>query len=84
MQRFNCQQHFHHSKFCYRDPVCVKCARLHKSKDCMKSLEEPSKCAFRSGNYTVNFSLLFSSFLILFLKLLRENFRDKCRSISLM
>ncbi|GBN15589.1 hypothetical protein AVEN_241085-1 [Araneus ventricosus] len=33
---FKCQQFFHNSRFCTRDPICVKCAGPHESKDCTK------------------------------------------------
>ncbi|GIX79195.1 RNA-directed DNA polymerase from mobile element jockey [Caerostris extrusa] len=54
-QCFNCQQFFHHSKFCSRDSVFVNCAGPHKAKDCSKPKEAPPFCALCKGNHTSNF-----------------------------
>ncbi|GIY96879.1 hypothetical protein CEXT_356501 [Caerostris extrusa] len=38
----------HHSKFCTRDPRCLKCAGPHATKECTKRPDEAPKCAFCS------------------------------------
>ncbi|GBL89003.1 Nucleic-acid-binding protein from transposon X-element [Araneus ventricosus] len=54
-QCYNCQQLFHHSKFCSRDMVCVKCAGKHKSKDCVKPPTTPAKCALCGSSHTASY-----------------------------
>ncbi|GBN70295.1 Nucleic-acid-binding protein from transposon X-element [Araneus ventricosus] len=53
---FKCQQFFHNSRFCTRDPICVKCAGHHESKDCTKPKDSPAKCANCGGDHTANHS----------------------------
>ncbi|GIY96443.1 nucleic-acid-binding protein from transposon X-element [Caerostris extrusa] len=55
-QCFNCQQFFHHSRFCSRNPVCVKCAGPHKSGNCPKPKDSPACCALCKGDHTANYS----------------------------
>lgn len=40
-----CQRFGHTQRFCGRDPVCVKCAQKHHTKDCTKPVTAPPKCA---------------------------------------
>lgn len=55
-QCYKCQNFFHHSKFCGRDPKCLKCAGDHLTKNCTKSEADPVKCALCEGEHTANFS----------------------------
>ncbi|GBM65129.1 hypothetical protein AVEN_185771-1 [Araneus ventricosus] len=36
-QCYNCQEFFHHSRLCTRNPRCMKCAGPHKSRECPKT-----------------------------------------------
>ncbi|GFW78071.1 nucleic-acid-binding protein from transposon X-element [Trichonephila clavipes] len=38
-QCFRCQGFYHSSKFCTRNPKCVKCGQPHLTKDCSKSAD---------------------------------------------
>lgn len=44
-QCHRCQEWGHVTTNCYADPVCLKCAEQHLTKDCKKPRTEPAKCA---------------------------------------
>ncbi|GBM99420.1 Nucleic-acid-binding protein from transposon X-element [Araneus ventricosus] len=44
-QCYKCQDYFHHSSRCTRDPRCMKCAGNHWSRDCPKPKETPAYTA---------------------------------------
>ena len=51
----NCQEYNHVRTYCHKTPKCVKCAGQHKSSDCKKPLNVPSKCANCDGPHTANY-----------------------------
>ncbi|GBN85974.1 hypothetical protein AVEN_201422-1 [Araneus ventricosus] len=55
-QCYKCQDYFHHSSRCTRDPRCMKCAGNHWSRDCPKPKETPATCLHCKGNHTANYS----------------------------
>ncbi|GBN58245.1 Nucleic-acid-binding protein from transposon X-element [Araneus ventricosus] len=55
-QCYNCQQYFHSSRQCTRDPVCLKCAGPHPTRQCQKQTDTPAKCALCGGDHTANYS----------------------------
>ncbi|GBM31617.1 hypothetical protein AVEN_212156-1 [Araneus ventricosus] len=55
-QCYRCQEFFHHSRFCQRDPRCLKCAEKHLTKDCTKPSDTPAKCCLCNGSHTANFT----------------------------
>ncbi|GBO07199.1 Nucleic-acid-binding protein from transposon X-element [Araneus ventricosus] len=55
-QFYRCQEFFHHSRFCQRDPRCLKCAEKHLTKDCTKPSDTPAKCCLCNGSHTANFT----------------------------
>ncbi|GBN86575.1 hypothetical protein AVEN_41319-1 [Araneus ventricosus] len=55
-QCYKCQEFFHHSRFCQRDPKCFKCAGNHLTKNCVKPADTPAKCCRCNAPLTENFS----------------------------
>ncbi|GBO33269.1 Nucleic-acid-binding protein from transposon X-element [Araneus ventricosus] len=55
-QCYNCQQYFHSSRQCTRDPVSLKCAGPHATRQCQKQMDTPAKCALCGGDHTANYS----------------------------
>ncbi|GFQ79447.1 nucleic-acid-binding protein from transposon X-element [Trichonephila clavata] len=53
---FHCQGIFHSSKYCTRNPKCVKCAKLHLTKDCKKTPDTEATCCHCQGNHPANCS----------------------------
>ncbi|GFV22169.1 hypothetical protein TNCV_1920291 [Trichonephila clavipes] len=41
---FRCQRFLHFSKFCTRNPKCVKCGQHHLTRNCTKSSETDATC----------------------------------------
>ncbi|GFQ92606.1 nucleic-acid-binding protein from transposon X-element [Trichonephila clavata] len=54
-QCYRCQGFFHSSKFCTRNPKCVKCGKPHLTRDCMKTKEEEPTCCHCQGNHPANY-----------------------------
>ncbi|GBL86438.1 Nucleic-acid-binding protein from transposon X-element [Araneus ventricosus] len=55
-QFYNCQDFYHHSRFCLRDPKCLKCAGKHTTQSCKKPADTPATCCHCNGPHTANFS----------------------------
>ncbi|GFT18100.1 nucleic-acid-binding protein from transposon X-element [Nephila pilipes] len=55
-QCYRCQQFYHHSRFCNREPKCLKCGQKHLTKDCQKSSKTPPKCALCERPHPANYS----------------------------
>ncbi|GBN82404.1 Nucleic-acid-binding protein from transposon X-element [Araneus ventricosus] len=55
-QCYNCQEYFHHSRLCTRNPRCMKCAGPHRSRECPKPKDTPPKCLHCNGPHTANFT----------------------------
>ncbi|GFW16142.1 nucleic-acid-binding protein from transposon X-element [Trichonephila clavipes] len=55
-QCFRCQGFFHSSKFCTRNPKCVKCGKPHLTSDCKKPKDTEATCCHCQGNHPANFS----------------------------
>ncbi|GBO22578.1 putative RNA-directed DNA polymerase from transposon X-element [Araneus ventricosus] len=55
-QCYNCQEYFHHSRLCTRNPRCMKCAGPHRSRECPKPKDTPPKCLHCNGPHTTNFT----------------------------
>jgi len=53
---FQLQSFGHSSNFCGKPSKCVKCNQLHATKDCMKPVCTPPKCANCGGDHPANFS----------------------------
>ena len=51
----NCQKRGHTTNFCYRPPVCVKCAGPHHTSKCDINKTDQVKCANCGGHHTANF-----------------------------
>ncbi|GFW69114.1 nucleic-acid-binding protein from transposon X-element [Trichonephila clavipes] len=47
---------FHSSKFCTRNPKCVKCGQPHLTSDCKKTKDTEATCCHCQGNHPANFS----------------------------
>ncbi|GFR17519.1 RNA-directed DNA polymerase from mobile element jockey [Trichonephila clavata] len=54
-QCYRCQGFFHGSRFCTRNPKCVKCGKPHLTKDCTKTKNEEPTCCHCQGNHPANF-----------------------------
>ncbi|GFT87533.1 RNA-directed DNA polymerase from mobile element jockey [Trichonephila clavipes] len=54
-QCFWCQGFFHSSKFCTRNPECVKCGKPHMTRDCKKTTTEEPTCCHCQEKHLVNF-----------------------------
>ncbi|GFT55652.1 nucleic-acid-binding protein from transposon X-element [Trichonephila clavipes] len=54
-QCFRCQGFFHSSRFCTRNPKCVKCGKPHLTRDCKKTPEEDPTCCLCQGKHPANF-----------------------------
>ncbi|GFX37015.1 nucleic-acid-binding protein from transposon X-element [Trichonephila clavipes] len=54
-QCFRCQGFFHNSRFCTRNPKCVKCGKPHLTRDCTKTAEEDPTCCHCQGKHPANF-----------------------------
>ncbi|GFR07727.1 RNA-directed DNA polymerase from mobile element jockey [Trichonephila clavata] len=54
-QCFRCQGFFHSSKFCTRNPKCVKCGKPHLTKDCVKTRDTEANCCNCQGNHPANY-----------------------------
>ncbi|GFX37017.1 RNA-directed DNA polymerase from mobile element jockey [Trichonephila clavipes] len=54
-QCFRCQGFFHSSRFCTRNPKCVKCGKPHLTRDCKKTPEEEPTCCLCQGKHPANF-----------------------------
>ncbi|GFR00680.1 RNA-directed DNA polymerase from mobile element jockey [Trichonephila clavata] len=55
-QCFRCQGFFHSSKFCTRNPKCVKCGKPHFTRDCVKPRDTAATCCHCQGNHPANYS----------------------------
>ncbi|GBN34799.1 hypothetical protein AVEN_92851-1 [Araneus ventricosus] len=55
-QCFKCQQYFYNSRFCQREPVCMKCAGPHDKRNCPKPSETPEMIAICEGDHTANYT----------------------------
>ncbi|GFQ82783.1 RNA-directed DNA polymerase from mobile element jockey [Trichonephila clavata] len=55
-QCFQCQGFFHSSKYCTRNPKCVKCGKPHFSKGCKKTRDTEATCCHCQGNHPANYS----------------------------
>ncbi|GFT26282.1 nucleic-acid-binding protein from transposon X-element [Trichonephila clavipes] len=55
-QCFRCQGFFHSSRFCTRNPKCVKCGKPHLTRDCKKTPDTEATCCHCQGNHPANFS----------------------------
>ncbi|GFU95888.1 nucleic-acid-binding protein from transposon X-element [Trichonephila clavipes] len=55
-QCYRCQGFFHSSRFCTRNPKCVKCGKPHLTKDCTKTREEEPTCCHCQGNHPANYT----------------------------
>ncbi|GFY47188.1 nucleic-acid-binding protein from transposon X-element [Trichonephila inaurata madagascariensis] len=55
VQCFRCQGFFLSSRFCTRNPKCVKCGKPHLTRDCKKTAEEEPTCCHCQGNHPANF-----------------------------
>ncbi|GFT55630.1 RNA-directed DNA polymerase from mobile element jockey [Trichonephila clavipes] len=55
-QCYRCQGFFHSSRFCTRNPKCVKCGKPHLTRDCTKKREEDPTCCHCQGNHPANFT----------------------------
>lgn len=53
-QCHNCQDWGHATTNCFANPVCLKCAEEHLTKDCAKSKDLPAKCANCGGPHPAN------------------------------
>ena len=54
-QCYNCQGFGHVAKNCYKKPKCVKCAKDHKTQDCLiKNRSENPICANCGGNHAAS------------------------------
>ena len=52
----NCQKYGHTKNFCTKRPVCVKCAKEHKTSECTVALtRDQIKCALCGENHTSNY-----------------------------
>ncbi|GFT94709.1 nucleic-acid-binding protein from transposon X-element [Trichonephila clavipes] len=54
-QCFRCQGFFHNSRFCTRNPKCVKCGKPHLTRDCTKTAEEDPTCCHCQGKHPSKF-----------------------------
>ncbi|GFR26044.1 nucleic-acid-binding protein from transposon X-element [Trichonephila clavata] len=55
-QCYRCQLFYHHSRFCNREPKCLKCGLNHLTRDCKKNTDSPAKCANCDGSHPANYS----------------------------
>ncbi|GFR14780.1 nucleic-acid-binding protein from transposon X-element [Trichonephila clavata] len=55
-QCFRCQGFFHSSKYCTRNPKCVKCGKPHFTKDCKKTRDTEATCCHCQDNHPANYS----------------------------
>ncbi|GFW04404.1 RNA-directed DNA polymerase from mobile element jockey [Trichonephila clavipes] len=62
-QCYRCQLFYHHSRFCNREPKCLKCSQSHLTRDCTKKPDAPAKCANCGGPHPANFSRRIEEFL---------------------
>ncbi|GFT43530.1 RNA-directed DNA polymerase from mobile element jockey, partial [Nephila pilipes] len=54
-QCFRCQGFYHSSKYCTREPKCVKCAGIHLTRECTKAAGTPPKCCLCDGEHPANY-----------------------------
>jgi hypothetical protein len=54
-QCHTCQNYGHTKNYCSHPPRCVKCEENHDSKNCIKDINSPPKCALWQGAHTANF-----------------------------
>ncbi|GFR33432.1 putative RNA-directed DNA polymerase from transposon X-element [Trichonephila clavata] len=54
-QCFRCQGFFHSSRFCTRNPKCVKWGKPHLTRDCVKTINEDPTCCHCQGKHPANF-----------------------------
>ncbi|GBN26743.1 hypothetical protein AVEN_127518-1 [Araneus ventricosus] len=55
-QCFKCQQYFHNSRPRQREPVCMKCAISHETRNSPKPSETPVKCTNCEGDHTAKYA----------------------------
>ncbi|GFV07570.1 putative RNA-directed DNA polymerase from transposon X-element [Trichonephila clavipes] len=55
-QCYRCHGFFHSSRFCTRNPKCVKCGKPHLTRDCTKKREEEPTCCHCQGNPPANYT----------------------------
>lgn len=53
-QCHRCQEWGHSTINCHADPVCLKCAEEHLTKECKKPVSEPAKCINCGKDYPAN------------------------------
>ncbi|KAL4121449.1 hypothetical protein QTP88_013963 [Uroleucon formosanum] len=51
----NCQKYGHSKSYCSHPPRCVRCAELHTSSSCTKSIDQPPTCALCGGSHPANY-----------------------------
>ncbi|GFR23114.1 nucleic-acid-binding protein from transposon X-element [Trichonephila clavata] len=54
-QCYHCQGFFHNSKYCSRNPKCVKCGKPHLTRDCTKTKGEEPTCCHCQGKHPANY-----------------------------
>ncbi|GFQ74127.1 nucleic-acid-binding protein from transposon X-element [Trichonephila clavata] len=54
-QCYRCQGFFHNSRYCSRNPRCLKCGKPHLTRDCKKTLSEDPTCCNCQGKHPANF-----------------------------
>ncbi|GFX47082.1 nucleic-acid-binding protein from transposon X-element [Trichonephila clavipes] len=55
-QCFRCQGFFHSSKYCTRNPKCVKCGQPHLTRSCTKTSATEATCCNCQGNHPANYT----------------------------
>ncbi|GFV75406.1 nucleic-acid-binding protein from transposon X-element [Trichonephila clavipes] len=55
-QCFRCQRFFHSSKYCTRNPKCVKCGQPHLTRSCTKTSSTEATCCNCQGNHPANYT----------------------------
>ncbi|GFY34699.1 nucleic-acid-binding protein from transposon X-element [Trichonephila clavipes] len=53
-QCFRCQGFYHSSKFCTRNPKCVKCGQTHLTRNCTKTSETDATCCNCQDDFLEN------------------------------
>ncbi|GFW46292.1 RNA-directed DNA polymerase from mobile element jockey [Trichonephila clavipes] len=56
VQCFRCQRFFHSSKYCMRNPKCVKCGQPQITRNCTKTSATDATCCNCQGNHPANFT----------------------------
>ncbi|XP_017797001.1 PREDICTED: nucleic-acid-binding protein from mobile element jockey-like [Habropoda laboriosa] len=56
IQCYRCQAHGHTSANCNKNPNCVKCAKNHLTKDCLKTRDTSATCFNCKGDHPANYN----------------------------